>query len=105
MNSLQTGINYQMYMGLGLLVLGSLESNFSSKSYRTGFVSFNENLDKNIPVLVGKTSKKDKKYKEKVQELRTFAKQGGYVVFFEVLGKRVPGFARELKEMEAETLP
>lgn len=38
MNSLQTGINYQMYMGLGLLVLGSLESNFSSKSYRTSFL-------------------------------------------------------------------
>jgi len=38
MKSLQTGINYQMYMGLGLLVLGSLESKFSSKSYRTGFL-------------------------------------------------------------------
>lgn len=75
------------------------------KSKNINFVSFNENLDKNIPVLVGKTSKKDKKYKEKVQELRTFAKKGGYVVFFEVLGKRVAGFERELKEIEAETLP
>jgi hypothetical protein len=75
------------------------------KSKNINFVSFNENLDKNIPVLVGKTSKKDKKYKEKVQELRTFAKKGGYVVFFEVLGKRVSGFERELKEMETETLP
>ena len=75
------------------------------KSKNINFVSFNENLDKNIPVLVGKTSKKDKKYKEKVQELRTFAKKGGYVVFFEVLGKRVAGFERELKEMETETLP
>lgn len=75
------------------------------KSKNINFVSFNENLDKNIPVLVGKTSKKDKKYKEKVQELRTFVKKGGYVVFFEVLGKRVAGFERELKEIEAETLP
>ena len=75
------------------------------KSKNINFVSFNDNLDKNIPVLVGKTSKKDKKYKEKVQELRTFAKKGGYVVFFEVLGKRVAGFERELKEIEAETLP
>jgi len=75
------------------------------KSKNINFVSFNQNLDKNIPVLVGKTSKKDKKYKEKVQELRTFAKKGGYVVFFEVLGKRVAGFERELKEIEAETLP
>ena len=75
------------------------------KSKNINFVSFNENLNKNIPVLVGKTSKKDKKYKEKVQELRTFAKKGGYVVFFEVLGKRVAGFERELKEIEAETLP
>ena len=75
------------------------------KSKNINFVSFNQNLDKNITVLVGKTSKKDKKYKEKVQELRTFAKKGGYVVFFEVLGKRVAGFERELKEIEAETLP
>jgi len=38
MKSLQTGINYQMYMGLALLALGNLESKFSSKSYRTGFL-------------------------------------------------------------------
>jgi beta-galactosidase len=74
-------------------------------SKNINFVSFSKNLDKNIPVLVGKTSKKDKKYIEKVQELRAFSKKGGYVVFFEVLGKRVPGFDRELKEIEVETLP
>ncbi len=38
MKSLQTGINYQMYMGLGLLALSSIESKFSTKSYRFGFL-------------------------------------------------------------------
>lgn len=69
------------------------------------FIPFSSDLDKNIPVLVGKTSKKDKKYEKKVEELRRFAKEGGYVVFFEVLGKEVPGFERELQEIEADLLP
>ena len=79
-------------------------SNFL-KSKQIAFVPFSKNMDKSIPVLVGKTAKKDQKYKEKVEELRHFAKEGGTVVFFEVLGKRVPGFERELQEIEAEVLP
>jgi len=75
------------------------------KSKNIEFIPFTPELDKSIPVLVGKTAKKDKKYKEKVEELRSFAKEGGYVVFFEVLGKRVPGFERELQEIEADVLP
>lgn len=69
------------------------------------FILFSSDLDKSIPVLVGKTIKKDKKYIEAVKTLRKHAKEGGYIVFFEVLGKRVPGFERELKEVEVETLP
>ena len=37
MKSLQTGINYQAYMGLGLIAISSLESKVSSKSYLIGF--------------------------------------------------------------------
>ena len=69
------------------------------------FVPFNENLGKEVVVLVGKAKKKDKNYKEAIEKTRTFARNGGYVVYFEVLGKRVPGFERELKEIEADVLP
>ncbi len=79
-------------------------SNFLKKK-NIEFIPFTPELDKNIPVLVGKTAKKDKKYKDAVETLRQFAKDGGYVVFFEVLGKRIPGFDRELKEVDADVLP
>lgn len=75
------------------------------KSKQIKFLPFSTDLDKNIPVLVGKTTKKDKKYKEAVKSLRQFAKDGGYVVFFEVLGKKIPGFERTLKEVAIEGLP
>lgn len=75
------------------------------KSKNIDFIPFTPELDKNIPVLVGKTKKKNQKYKEAVEQVRDFAKSGGYVVFFEVLGNRVPGFERELQEIEADVLP
>jgi len=79
-------------------------SNFLKKK-NIAYIPFTPELDKSIPVLVGKTLKKDKRYKAKIEELRSFAKKGGYVVFFEVLGKRVPGFERELQEITADVLP
>lgn len=79
-------------------------TNFLKKK-NIDFIPFSKELDKNIPVLVGKTAKNDKKYKATVETLRAFAKNGGYVIFFEVLGKRVPGFERELQEIEADVLP
>lgn len=75
------------------------------KSKNIEFIPFTEGMDKRIPVLVGKTAKKDKYYKDKVAQVRDFAQSGGYVVFFEVLGKGVPGFDRELQEIEADVLP
>lgn len=35
-DSLKTGINYQMYMGLGLIALSSLREKFNSKTYKAG---------------------------------------------------------------------
>ncbi|MCA0932462.1 hypothetical protein LCM02_08365 [Lutimonas saemankumensis] len=69
------------------------------------YIPFDSNNDKKIPVLVGKAKKKDKKYKEKIEVLRKYAANGGYVIFLQVLGKNVPGFERELKEIEPEVLP
>lgn len=34
--SFKTAVNYQMYMGLGLIALNSIESKFTKKSYRSG---------------------------------------------------------------------
>ncbi|MBG7630580.1 MAG: hypothetical protein IZT56_09115, partial [Bacteroidetes bacterium] len=45
-------------------------SNFL-KSKNIEFVPFSTGLDKSMPVLVGKTTKNDKNYKEKVEQLRT----------------------------------
>ncbi|GGZ87267.1 hypothetical protein GCM10007028_26780 [Algibacter mikhailovii] len=71
------------------------------------FVAFHPELDKSIPVLVGKAKKKDKNYKASVEQLRKHAQGGGYVVFFEVLGERVAGPEDPLvlKETDSSKLP
>ncbi len=63
----------------------------------------NQNLD--IPVFVGKAKQKDKAYKKEVEQLRMHAKNGGYVVFLEVLGKTIPGFNRKLTNTDTSVLP
>ncbi len=81
-------------------------SNFL-KSKNIEFIPFRVGLDKNIPVLVGKTTKKDKKYQETVDVLREHSNSGGYVVFFEVLGKKPSGPEEVvvLKEIATDVLP
>lgn len=77
------------------------------KNNHIAFVPFSKDLDKSIPVLVGKTSKKDKTYIEAVETLRQFAKEGGKVVFFEILGQKAsdPEEPTVLKEKEPDVLP
>jgi hypothetical protein len=81
-------------------------SNFL-KSKNIDFVPFTPELDKNVPVLVGKTAKKDEKYKGAIEQLLDFAKSGGYVVFFEVLGEKIsdPEDPIILKEVDVNILP
>lgn len=71
------------------------------------FLVFDENQDSNIPVLVGKTSKKDKQYKEAIEKVRTFTRNGGYAVFLQVLGKNMGGPEEPiiLEEIDADVLP
>lgn len=77
------------------------------KNKNIDIIPFSDSLDKNIPVLVGKTAKKDKAYKNTVETLRKHANSGGYVVFFEVLGEKMAGpeDPRILKEIVPEVLP
>ena len=69
------------------------------------FVPFSTYLDKHIPVFVGKAIKNNTRYNEQVEEVRAHVKAGGYAVFLEVMGKKVPGFSRKLKEVETDALP
>ncbi len=81
-------------------------SNFLKKKH-IQFIPFNENLDKNIPVLVGKTQTKNKSYKETIEKVRKFTQEGGYAVFFEVLGEKITGPEDPiiLKEVDSDVLP
>ena len=69
------------------------------------YISFTKENDKSIPVLVGKAKKKDQNYKATIEALKNYAKNGGYVIFLEVLGKNVPGFERKLQEIDIDVLP
>ncbi|WP_282135247.1 glycoside hydrolase family 2 protein [Seonamhaeicola maritimus] len=71
------------------------------------FIPFRPDLDKNISVLVGMTGKKDAKYRASVESLRRYAQEGGYVVFFEVLGEQMGGPEDPiiLKDTATEVLP
>ena len=82
---------------------GSLISYLKEKNIN--IVSFDKNLDKDIPVFVGKAKKNNKAYKDMVAEVKTYVKAGGYAVFLEVLGEKLVGFNRELEEITADKLP
>lgn len=69
------------------------------------FVPFSPQLDKNIPVFVGKTLKNDTNYKTTVEQVRNFVRKGGYAVFLQVKGKAIPQFERHLEEVETDKLP
>ena len=75
------------------------------KKKNINYIAFDKNLDKNIPVFIGKAVKKDQQYIEMVETIKTHVKTGGYAVFLEVLGKPIPGFDRELAEITADKLP
>lgn len=75
------------------------------KEKNINFVPFNANLDKDIPVFVGKAIKKNKNYKKQVTDVKTHVQNGGYAVVLEVMGKNIAGFERQLNEVKAEALP
>ena len=60
-----------------------------SKNIET--IPFSRNLDKSIPVFVGKSIKKSSNYKKQVEEVTAFVKDGGYAVMLDVLGKTAIG--------------
>lgn len=69
------------------------------------FVAFHSDLNKDIPVFVGKANKKNPQYMKLAEEVSKFAEAGGTAVFLEVPGENVPGLNRKLEEVETQTLP
>jgi len=82
---------------------GSLKAFLDAKG--VPYVEFSKSLNKDIPVLVGKANKKNKAYTQKAMEVRAFVEKGGYAVFLETTGTKVPGFDRVLKEVSVDALP
>ncbi|TLX78226.1 hypothetical protein E9993_00670 [Labilibacter sediminis] len=82
---------------------GSLKTFLDAKGIQ--YVEFTTGLDKAIPVLVGKGKKKDKKYQQAAMEVKAFVEKGGYAVFLETIGNKIPGFDRVLQEVEEDALP
>jgi len=71
------------------------------------FVPFDDSIDKNTLVLVGKANQKNESYMAQAQAVTEFVKQGGHAIFLEVPGKRTNRFhiGGDLKEIESNTLP
>ncbi len=82
---------------------GSLKAFLDVKGIQ--YVEFNQSLNTDISVLVGKAQKKNKAYTNKALEVKEFVKQGGYAVFLETSGNRVAAFDRTLKEVNEDALP
>ncbi|MBK3516143.1 glycoside hydrolase family 2 protein [Carboxylicivirga marina] len=82
---------------------GSLKAFLDAMGIR--YVDFSQSLSVDIPVIVGKANKKNKIYTKKAEDVKAFVKKGGYAVFLETTGNRVPGFNRVLEEVSVESLP
>lgn len=82
---------------------GSLKAFLDLKGVQ--YVEFSQSLNKDIPVFVGKANSKNKAYADKALEVKKFVEKGGYAVFLETKGRKIPGFDRVLKEVKKDALP
>ncbi len=78
----------------------SLTKFFTKKGI--AFEQFSTNTSKNTLVIVGKAKKKDKSYRNYVEKVLTFIKNGGKAIFLEIDGNRVQGFHRSLPEVNTD---
>lgn len=82
-----------------------LQQFFQDRNFNV--IPFDENIDKNALVLVGKANKKSEDYMKQAEAVTEFVKQGGNAIFLEVPGKRIERFhvGGDLIEVEASDLP
>jgi hypothetical protein len=53
------------------------------------YVAFSKEIDLTVPVIVGKGKKVDKKFQNRVDEVKEFVERGGYAIFLEVDGAQL----------------
>lgn len=82
---------------------GNLSKFFEGKGIQT--LPFDEDLDKNILVIVGNTNKGNPVHKKQVAAVTEFVKSGGFAVMLKVMGKPAVGLKRKLKEVQKEAIP
>ena len=66
---------------------------------------FDPDQDLSIPVIIGIAAEKDDDYMIQVLAAKEFVRNGGFAVFLDVPGEKIPWFNRELHNTQIEALP
>jgi hypothetical protein len=69
------------------------------------YTLFDHDQDLSVPVIIGTTVAKDEEYMKQVLAVKEYVKNGGFAVFLDVPGEKVPYFYRELRDTQIEALP
>ena len=69
------------------------------------YTLFNPDQDLSVPVIAGRVSPKDDDYMNQVLAAKEFVKNGGFAVFLDVPGEKLPWFNRKLRDTGIEALP
>ena len=69
------------------------------------YTIFDPDQDLNFPVIIGAVAGKDEEYMKQVLAVKEYVKNGGFAVFLDVPGEKLPWFNRELRDTQIEALP
>jgi hypothetical protein len=75
------------------------------KTSGMAYTYFDPDQDLSVPVIIGTAALKDGDYVLQVQAAKEFVRNGGFAVFLDVPGERMPWFNRELHNTQIEALP
>jgi len=64
--------------------VGGIREHLESKGMST--VTFSQEIDLSVPVIVGRGKKEDQYFQHRVDEVKTFVERGGYAIFLELQG-------------------
>jgi hypothetical protein len=69
------------------------------------YTIFDPDQDPSIPVIIGTAAEKDEAYLTQVLASNVFVRNGGFAVFLDVPGEKLPWFDRKLHDTGIEVLP
>ena len=69
------------------------------------YTVFDPGQDLSVPVIIGAVAEKDEAYMKQVPAVKEYVKKGGFAVFLDVPGEKLPWFNRELRDTKIEALP